>query len=202
VNGTLRCFVAIALPAAVRESVAAHFAREGRGIAGVRWTGAPGLHLTLKFLGGVEAGRLPAVFAAVDAAADAHAAFSLQLRGAGAFPSPERPRVVWVGAGAGAAEASALAGTLEGALAPLGFAPEARPFAPHLTVGRVKAPPRDRGALPRLIAAVRDRDWGEFLVPAAQVLRSELFPAGPIYSILHEARLRAAPDTAHEGVDT
>ena len=183
-NGVLRLFVAIELPERLRESVAAFFAREGRGIAGVRWVEAGRLHLTLKFLGEVGADQLPAVRGAVEAAAADHGPFALEVRGAGAFPTAERPRVVWVGIGAGAAAVAKLASSLERAFAPLGFAPEARPFAPHLTVGRVGAPLRDRAALPRLFAAVRDRVWGQAVVPAVHLMRSDLFPAGPIYSIL------------------
>lgn len=191
-NGDVRCFVALELPAELRETIAAHFAREGRGIAGVRWADGARLHLTLKFLGNVAADRLPAVSAAVGSAAAGHGPFTLEVRGAGAFPSALRPRVVWVGTGTGAVEAAGLASSVELALAPLGFAPEGRPFAPHLTVGRLREPPRDRAALPRLLAAVRDRVWGEAVVPAVHLLRSELFPAGPNYSILSTTRLPAA----------
>jgi RNA 2',3'-cyclic 3'-phosphodiesterase len=184
VNSGLRCFVALELPAGLRESVAAFFSREGRGIAGVRWLDGARLHLTLKFLGDVASERLPAVRAAVASAVSGRGPFTLELCGAGAFPSAERPRVVWVGAGAGAAEAAGLSASLEASLEPLGFARELRPFAPHLTVGRVKGPLRDRAALPRLLASVRDRVWGEAVIPAVHLLRSELFPAGPNYSIL------------------
>jgi RNA 2',3'-cyclic 3'-phosphodiesterase len=192
VNGGLRCFVAIELPESLREAVAAFFAREGRGIAGVRWAAAAHLHLTLKFLGEVAADLLPAVRDAIAAALGTQGPFTMALRGAGAFPSAQRPRVVWVGVGDGAAEATLLAGSLEKSLAPLGFAPEPRPFTPHLTVGRVKAPGPDRAGLPRLLAAVRDRAWGEDVVREVHLVRSELFPAGPIYSILHTTRLPGA----------
>jgi len=189
VNGGLRCFVALGLPESLRESVASYFAREGRGVPGVRWAAAAHLHLTLKFLGEVAADRLPELRAAVEAPLADHGPFAVELRGAGAFPSVQRPRVVWVGLGAGAAEAKALAGSLERSLEPLGFAPEQREFTPHLTVGRVKAPAPDRAALPRLIAAVCDRVWGETLAREVHLMRSELFPAGPIYSILHTTSL-------------
>jgi 2'-5' RNA ligase len=196
VNGVLRCFVAIELPEDLREAVAAFFAREGREIAGVRWVDGARLHLTLKFLGAVAADRVAAVGGAVAEAAVGHGPFALELRGAGAFPTEQRARVVWVGIGAGAAETCGLASSLETALAPLGFAREERPFTPHLTVGRVKAPPRDRAALPRLLAAARDRTWGQALVPAVHLVRSELFPAGPIYSILTTTPL---PRIARQG---
>jgi 2'-5' RNA ligase len=188
-SGALRCFVALEPPQALRESIASHFAREGRGAPGIRWTAAAGLHLTLKFLGDVEPARLPELEAALAAAVAQHPPFTLELRGAGAFPTPQGPRVVWVGAGAGAAQAAALAGAVDAAAAAGGCAPEARPFAAHLTVGRVRTPPRDRAALPRLLAAVADRAWGSWVVRAAHLVRSELFPAGPIYSILREMSL-------------
>jgi RNA 2',3'-cyclic 3'-phosphodiesterase len=193
VNGGLRCFVAIGLPESLRETVAAFFAREGRGVPGVRWAPGAHLHLTLKFLGEVAADRLAEVRAAVEAPLADHGPFAMELRGAGAFPSVQRPRVIWVGLGAGAAETMALAGALERSLAPLGFAPEQRAFTPHLTVGRVKAPGNDRAALPRLIAAVRDRVWGETVAREVHLMRSELFPAGPIYSILHATILPGTP---------
>jgi 2'-5' RNA ligase len=48
----------------------------------------------------------------------------------------------------------------------------------------------DRAALPRLIAAVRDRVWGETVAREVHLVRSELFPTGPIYSILHTTSLQ------------
>jgi 2'-5' RNA ligase len=181
--------VALGLPESLRESVAAFFAREGRGVPALRWAPGSHLHLTLKFLGDVAAHMLPEVRAAIEASLADHGPFAVELRGAGAFPSVQRPRVVWVGLAAGAAEATALAGSLERSLAPLGFAPEQRAFTPHLTVGRVKAPGPDRAALPRLLAAVRDRVWGQTVAREVHLVRSELFPAGPIYSILHTTSL-------------
>ena len=188
-NGALRCFVAVEPPQELRETIAAHFAREGRGVPGVRWASAEALHLTLKFLGDVEPARLPELEGGLGAAVARSRPFTLELRGAGAFPSPQRPRVVWVGVGAGAAAAQTLAGDVDAAASGLGFAPEARAFAAHLTVGRVRTPARDPGALPRLLAAVKEREWGSWVVRAAHLVRSELFPAGPIYSILREMSL-------------
>lgn len=188
-NGGLRCFVALELPESLRDAVAAFFAREGRGVHGVRWVPAAHLHLTLKFLGDVAADLLPGVQDAVVSALVGHAPFAMELRGSGAFPSVQRPRVVWVGLGAGAAEATRLAASLERSLVPLGFAPEPRSFAPHLTVGRVRTPGPDRAALPRLITAARDRAWGEAVIREVHLVRSELFPAGPIYSILQTTPL-------------
>lgn len=88
-------------------------------------------HLTLAFLGAVDAGRLDALRAA--AATVRAEPFTLVLDGHGHWP---RPRVAWLGCRRPPAAAGALAGTLWAALAPLGFVPERRAFQPHLTVLR------------------------------------------------------------------
>jgi RNA 2',3'-cyclic 3'-phosphodiesterase len=88
-------------------------------------------HLTLAFLGAVDAGRLEALR---DAAATVRAGpFTLSLDCHGHWP---KPRVAWLGCRQPPAAAGTLAGTLWAALAPLGFAPERRAFQPHMTVLR------------------------------------------------------------------
>ena len=67
------------------------------------------------------------------------APFDLTLEGVGAFPSADRPRVVWVGASAGAAELVGLAGRVREALAAEIPAPVEEAFVPHLTLFRVRS---------------------------------------------------------------
>ena len=99
-----RLFIAVPVAEAVRERIAeaVSAAREAgpAGQAGhgrVRWVSTAGLHLTLKFLGSTDPGRLAAVREIVaDTAVEARPA-ELGLRGVGAFPSAGRPRVLWMG---------------------------------------------------------------------------------------------------------
>ncbi|MEK7848688.1 MAG: RNA 2',3'-cyclic phosphodiesterase, partial [Chloroflexota bacterium] len=135
----LRLFVAVELPPGVRAALAG-LQRELRPRcgAGVRWVDAKGIHLTLKFLGGVEGARVPPVQAAVEQAASGQAAFRLSLGSTGFFPNPRRPRVFWVGIEGEVERLGALARRVEVALSPLGFPPERRPFSPHLTLGGVR----------------------------------------------------------------
>jgi 2'-5' RNA ligase len=192
-NERLRCFVAVALPAPLREAVGELLRSPAARLPGVAWVRPELLHLTLKFLGDVDADLVPAAAAALAPPLARCSPFTLRLQGAGAFPSPRRPRVIWIGVARGAAELAAVAAAVEGALAPLGFPPEGRPFAAHLTIGRVKAPPRDPAALPAFLGEVDGRFRGELLVPAVHLVRSELFPAGPRYSILRSVSLGATP---------
>lgn len=96
-------------------------------------------HLTLQFLGDVPDDRVGAVRDALATVATGSAPFAVSLEGIGAFPGASRPRVVFVGVARGGPALVELAGAVHGALAPLGFAPEARPFVPHATLVRVRS---------------------------------------------------------------
>jgi 2'-5' RNA ligase len=70
----------------------------------VVWVGPDSFHVTLKFLGAVDADRLGALTETLTSAAAACEPFQLGIRGLGAFASPARPRVLWAGIEAGAAQ--------------------------------------------------------------------------------------------------
>ena len=147
----------------------------------VAWVGAENLHITLKFLGGVEDTRLSDVADAVGAAA-AVRAFDVELRGLGAFPTPTRPRVIWAGAADAPAFAELAAG-VDRSLGALGFPPEERGFTPHVTLGRVREPRRDR-ALASALTAGGTRPFGMLRVARVSLMRSDLSPRGARYTEL------------------
>lgn len=96
-------------------------------------------HLTLRFLGEVAPERVGPIAAALTPVGARLAPFDLTLEGVGAFPSAERPRVVWVGATAGAQELSELAARVREALAGEGAPDREGAFVPHLTLFRVRS---------------------------------------------------------------
>src|SRR5262249_17380422 len=160
-DSRMRCFVAVALPAPVRERLGA--ARDELRCrapdADVRWVSTEGLHITLKFLGEVAEDRLRAGGRApsgggprppAPAPPGGHRALTLGARGLGAFPAARIARVIWAGVVDGASLA-ALASDVEAALSTLGFSPEARAFRPHVTLGRVRSR-RGLGPLARALA--------------------------------------------------
>jgi 2'-5' RNA ligase len=131
----------------------------------------------------VEAGRLERVAEALASLAAQAEPFELALRGLGAFPSPTRPRVIWAGVATVGSALAGLAAGIEEALAALGFAPEARPFAAHVTLGRVREPRRDP-ALTAALAVGAGRDFGGFRVERLALMRSDLSPRGAHYTPL------------------
>lgn len=184
----MRLFVAVNLPPALRDAVwtAAEPAR--RATASVRWVRPEGMHLTLKFLGEVADERLGELCHALARSAAGLRSFVLALEGGGVFPGATRPRVFWVGLVAAPA-LELLQHAVEREIAPLGFPSEARPFRPHLTLGRAErraGTAELRRAAERLSAATFQ---GEALIESVDLMRSTLSPRGASYDVVHRAAL-------------
>ena len=177
----VRSFVALPCPPGLREAIAA--ARPAWRLAsdGVRWTRPEQLHLTLRFLGQADPLRLSALVEGLAAATAAAAPIRLRPGEPGAFPDWRRPRVLWLGLDGGAA-LGALAAAVEAAARAAAFAEEARPFHPHLTLGRVG----DRASARPGVAAVRQwrPDTGIEEVSEIVLYRSDLEPGGARHSAL------------------
>jgi 2'-5' RNA ligase len=185
----VRTFVAILLDESIRARLAPAVDGLRRAAPGVAWVAEGNLHATLKFLGRVDAAGLDAAARALRSAVVRGPSFSMEIKGLGAFPTPTRPRVIWAGVAGGAAACAAVAELVEHALAPLGFAPEARVFSPHITLGRVREPRRDE-RLAALIRAGGETDFGTLPVRSVSLMRSDLSPRGPRYTELSSFPLR------------
>jgi 2'-5' RNA ligase len=137
-------------------------------------------HLTLKFLGEIAPDVVPRLSEAIRASVRSHSPFPLELRGVGAFPDAEHPRVVWVGVGMGAEEVTELARRVEDAAASVGLAREPRPFAAHVTVLRVRGP-RDLARARGWLAGGPDRSFGRLDVSEVVLSSSELRREGAVH---------------------
>ena len=144
-----RLFVALDLPEAAQRALAS--LREGA--FDVRWTPPERYHLTLRFLGDVEAAD-----AVAGALADVRARpFRLRLSGLGVFPSARKPRVLIARAEAEPA-LEALHRRVEAALGLLGAEPDPKPFRPHVTLARFRRNPPPSSDLRAYLNAYRDVD--------------------------------------------
>jgi RNA 2',3'-cyclic 3'-phosphodiesterase len=138
-----RVFLAVGVSVDVADAVARLQGALAQGApAGLfRFGDAAESHVTLRFLGqrsGEEQERIARVSGAV---ARASSPFTVAFGGLGVFPDPRRPHTLWLGLTQGSAALVELAARLEAALAEAGFAPEGRPFVPHLTLARIKRRP-------------------------------------------------------------
>jgi 2'-5' RNA ligase len=156
--------------------------------ARLRWVRPQNLHFTLRFLGEIPPAQVARAVVATREAVRTARPFVIHIAGLGAFPSLQRPQVVWLGTGAGAEALLALARSVEEALAKERLPTDPRPFRPHLTLGRARDD-RSWGDLVRALERFRDASLGEERVEVVTVMESRLTPDGPIYTPREQVRL-------------
>lgn len=152
----------------------------------VKWVDPRGIHLTLKFLGNIPVKKIVEINKALEEAAKEVSPFYLEISGLGAFPSLKQVRVFWVGIGGEMDKLSGLQQNIDSALAALGFAKEDRPFVPHLTLARIRdvASPPERRSFGELVGSTIFEDKYHIEVETISLMRSQLTPAGAIYTRL------------------
>jgi RNA 2',3'-cyclic 3'-phosphodiesterase len=176
----VRIFICFDLPGEIREKLRAlQSALKPLG-RGVSWTRPEGIHLTLKFLGDVESGRIADIAAALSRATTGTRTFAISVQGVGAFPNLRRPRVLWVGIEEPGGALTQLARGIDEALGTLDFRREERPFSPHLTLGRVKSPDGIEAICQKLNAL--SFAPMTFSPSEVVVMRSDLRPDGAAYT--------------------
>jgi RNA 2',3'-cyclic 3'-phosphodiesterase len=187
-RASMRLFLAIELPAPLLDALESAIAPLRAEAPEIAWVPVAKRHLTLKFLGDVGEERLDSLVVLADRVAREHRAFSMQLAGLGAFPNFRRARVVWIGVESGP-RLELLHHDLELALERVGFEVEGRPFRPHVTVSRVRAPL----AVERVRALARAARGVDFSAtqPVAELVlfESTLASSGVRYRREHAATL-------------
>ena len=149
-------------------------------LPGARPVARANQHVTVKFVGWVDAGLLEPIGVALERALAGTGALTLALAGLGAFPSPRRARVVWAGLAGDTARVAELAAAADAALEPLGVAAERRPFRAHVTLARLDPPRRLPEPWPELPSAA----GLPFSADRVVLYRSHLGPGGPRYEEL------------------
>lgn len=134
-----RLFVAVELDPEARALIAAHLEAQGAAAWPDRLVVPENWHVTLRFLGWADEVQRDRILHVLDEA-ELPAPFRIRFGTLGAFPKPRRATVTWIAIESGTDELARLAGAAERAAQSAGFAPEDRPFHPHLTVGRVRPP--------------------------------------------------------------
>ena len=96
-SNTIRTFIAIELPekiiytiGTVQEEIKSYGLK-------IRWVRPENIHLTLKFLGDIQAADTEKVARAISRIGYGYSAISLAVKGIGVFPGIKKPRVLWLG---------------------------------------------------------------------------------------------------------
>jgi 2'-5' RNA ligase len=188
----IRCFIAIELPEELKRELSKLQGQlKAASQASVKWVDTKGIHLTLKFLGSVDANRIPAIVETMAQSRQGIAPFHLEVAGTGVFPGPKQPRVAWVGLRGDVPILLRLQEHIESALVPQGFASEARSFTPHITLGRVRPEGQatEKQKLAQAMTSTRFEAITPLDVKAVDLIKSQLTPTGAIYTRLDEVRL-------------
>lgn len=175
----MRLFIAVAADDEIKTAAAEAVARLRRAGGSFRWVDPRDMHTTLRYLGATPEEKLPEIQALMARAAAVTAPFELSYGGVGAFDSFEEARVVWIGLSDGLAPMERAARLVERA--------EARPYSPHLTLGRN----RDAQAPPEMVAALKAEPVLNLCRPVKKIslYASKPAPFGHAYEILYEAEL-------------
>lgn len=177
----LRLFFGLEIP----ESIKQRLLSIQQPVAGARWQQADQLHLTLAFLGSVEARQFP------DLCAVARnlpvRSFELTVSGLGCFGHPDCPKNLWAGVEP-VEELAELHGALNQRLASSGFGSEKRAFKPHITLARFKKAP---GSVADLLQDSETRVAGSFTVDRFGLFESIQGRHGSVYRVLEQFPLIA-----------
>jgi 2'-5' RNA ligase len=196
----IRSFIAIELPDELKLGLSRLEARlKADKPPPVKWVDPQGIHLTLKFLGNITPDRTDQITEAMEAAVQGIPSFHLEVKNLGVFPNLRRVQVVWVGVSGEIDKLNQLQKRIESNLARLDFAPESRPFSPHLTLARLRnqASPPERQRLGQLIADTKFESIYAFEVNAISLVRSQLTREGAIYSRISSVKLNKPLPTAN-----
>jgi 2'-5' RNA ligase len=169
-----RVFVGLEVPESCQETLVKLDPR----LKGLRWLEAGQMHLTLSFLGSVEAELEERLR---EALAEVHVpAFFLPIQGVGAFGG-SRPTVVWAGVGKAHPHLFALHKHVQDAVLRAGAEPDLKSFHPHITMGRAKGV--SRATLLSFLRRYAETEFGFWKVTGFAFFSSTLSPAGAKHSI-------------------
>ncbi|MBV1730216.1 MAG: RNA 2',3'-cyclic phosphodiesterase, partial [Methanobacterium sp.] len=112
--------------------------------------------------------------------------FSISIEGMGVFPSLRYIRVLWIGT-KDTDSFSSIQKDLDGEFIKMGFSKE-RSYLPHLTIGRLKGS-TNKELLVGKIEELKEVKIGAMEIDHLVLKKSELTPAGPIYTDLEVFKL-------------
>ncbi|PKB71967.1 MAG: 2'-5' RNA ligase [SAR202 cluster bacterium Io17-Chloro-G6] len=189
-GGRIRSFIAIPVPSAGIQALEDAAAKLDSDFGGsVRWVRPEGIHLTLKFMGDIQAEMVERVLAALPPVAARFSPFELSISGLGVFPNPRRPRVLWAGVRGDLETLSELQLAVDDAVGKLGLPKEDRRYSPHLTLGRVRRDVPD-GQLRKIGLVMTDCELPgapSWTADTVNLMRTELAPNGSRHFLVGSA---------------
>lgn len=177
---THRLFVGIRPPSEIRHALLGI----ERGVDGARWQDDAQFHLTLRYVGKVQAHQAEDLAAALEKIT--FDPFELGLRSTGIFEKKGRANALWAGVDA-CPPLLRLQGKVERACVTAGLPPEERKFHPHITLARMN---RDSSDLAPFLSRNASFASGPWLCEDFVLYESHLRAQGSLYEPICSYRAR------------
>jgi len=188
-SNTIRTFIAIDINPAIRKALQQLQDDLKQCDCRIKWIQPDNIHLTLKFLGDVKLKKIDDVNQALEDLAQNIKPFETELTETGAFPSIDRPQILWAGLKDDQQQIADLAASLENKLGMIGFKKEQKKFSPHITIGRIRTP-RNLKALSQELSGYSLPTGISQSIQEVILVKSTLTSTGPIYEKLKTFRFR------------
>lgn len=186
----MRLFIAVNFPEEIKRTLGTFIRKLSKIPSDLKWVREENLHLTIQFLGNVTEDQVSSVNNALQKSVSGVAPFKLVLEGIGAFPSIERPRVLWVGISGDSPSLLLLHRQVQREMELLGFEPEKRKFSPHLTVARARSPYGFADVMEKAKEVMEISEiFGTANIGSIELMLSKLESKGPQYSVLSQVPL-------------
>ncbi len=182
-----RLFIAINLDDLLKKQLSIILEDFKKEESSVKWVEAHNLHITLKFLGDTPEEKIIHIKRALKDIN--YQSFSLKLKDPGCFPNTKQPRVVWLGISEGKDDLLKLNTEVENSLEKQGFPTENKDFKCHITLGRVKKFKKIY-AFEKFLKKIEGKDFIEQKIEHIDLMKSNLYPTGPVYEILEQYLLK------------
>lgn len=177
-----RLFIGVPLSEGVKEKIEPIFQKLKETGADLLLVPLENLHLTVKFMGEVEEGKIQEIVDPLKDLASSQKEFALKLDQIGVFPSLQMINVIWIGGKS--KEFTQLMKETNRLLK--GFRENEHEEVPHLTLARVKSG-KNKEKLQQLIPNLPF--LANLVVTKFVLYESELTPQGPKYKIIEEFEL-------------
>ncbi|TDX52914.1 RNA 2',3'-cyclic phosphodiesterase [Orenia marismortui] len=155
----------------------------------VKWVDKNNFHITLKFLGEVSQGELSDINEKILEVTEKVSSFKVQIKGLGAFPNLDYPKVIWTGIEEGQEELISLHKYLEEVMINLGFKAENNKYRPHITLGRTSRKEKNFSLISKRLKEFPFKIDFYQEVKKISLIKSRLTSKGPIYTSLAEFKL-------------
>lgn len=166
----MRLFLAIPLPKSLKDRLL----KWQPAMEGVRWQQPPTMHLTLRFIGDTDGQTMQRLEKGLDAIQ--YSPFEVSLESTGAFPTTEKPKILWIGVEK-QPELMKLQSEIEKTCQTAGLEADNRAYTPHVTLGRAKRK-ADRHELREFIRRYENEISGSFQASEFVLYNSTLTPQG------------------------